>query len=78
MHIVEIRLAQADLRDKMNAMRMWLDERGFEPSTIASHVNGSVMLLSVSFRSAEEAKAFAAQFAGRVNSLPSARLDQIS
>lgn len=78
MHTVEIRLAQADLRDKMNAMRMWLDERRFEPSTFASHVNGSVMCLSVSFRSAEEAKAFAAQFSGRVNRLPSAGLDQIS
>ena len=78
MHTVEIRLAQADLRDKMNAMRMWLDERRFEPSTFASHVNGSVMCLSVSFRSVEEARAFAAQFSGRVNSLPSAGLDQIS
>ena len=78
MHTVEIRLPQADLRDKMNAMRMWLDERRFEPSTFASHVNGSVMCLSVSFRSVEEARAFAAQFSGRVNSLPSAGLDQIS
>ncbi len=68
MHTVEIRLDQADLRDKMNAMRMWLDERRFEPTTFASHANGSTMCLSVSFRSAEEAKAFAIQFAGRVNS----------
>ena len=78
MHTVEIRLAQADLRDKMNAMRMWLDERRFEPSTFASQVSGSVMCLSVTFRSAEEAKAFAVQFSGRINSLPSAELDQIS
>jgi hypothetical protein len=78
MHTVEIRLAQADLRDKMNAMRMWLDERRFEPSTFASQVNGTMICVSVSFRSAEEAKAFAAQFSGRVNSLPSAGLAQIS
>ena len=78
MHTVEIRLAQADLRDKMNAMRMWLDEQRFEPSTFASQANGGVMCLSVSFRSAEEARAFAAQFSGRVSSLPAAVLDQIS
>ena len=78
MHTVEIRLAQADLRDKMNAMRTWLDERRFEPSTFASHANGSMMSLLVSFRAAEEARAFAAQFAGRVSSLPSAALDTIS
>jgi hypothetical protein len=78
MHTVEIRLAQADLRDKMNAMRMWLDERRFEPSTFASHANGSMMCLSVTFRSADEAKEFAAQFSGRVSSLPSVPLDQIS
>jgi hypothetical protein len=78
MHTVEIRLSQVDLRDKMNAMRTWLDERRFEPSTFASHANGGVMCLSVSFRSADEAKAFAAQFAGRVNSLPSTALNHIS
>ena len=78
MHTVEIRLTQADLRDKMNAMRMWLDEQRFEPSTFASRANGSIMCISVSFRSANEARAFAAQFFGRVSSLPSAALDQIS
>jgi hypothetical protein len=78
MHTVVIRLAQADLRDKMNAMRMWLDERRFEPSTFASQVNGTMISVSVSFRLAEEARAFAAQFSGQVNSLPSAGLAQIS
>jgi hypothetical protein len=78
MHTVVIRLPQADLRDKMNAMRMWLDERRFEPSTFASQVNGTMISVSVSFRLAEEARAFAAQFSGRVNSLPSAGLAQIS
>ncbi len=57
---------------------MWLDERRFEPSTFASHKNGGAMCLSVTFRLAEEAKAFADHFAGRVTSLQAARLEEIS
>jgi len=64
MHTVEIHLNPSDLRQEMNNMREWLDERGFEPSVFASRQNGSTMLVSISFKIGEESQAFANRFAG--------------
>jgi hypothetical protein len=66
MHTVEIDLESADLRVQMNEMREWLDERHFEPILFNWDRSGGEMLLSVAFKLAEEAQAFANRFSGRL------------
>jgi len=64
MHTVEIELEGADLGVRMNEMREWLDERRFAPALFNWDRNGGGVLLSVAFKLAEEAQAFASRFAG--------------
>ena len=66
MHTVEILLNLTDLRDQMSAMREWLDERRYETSVFNYHQDIGGILLTVGFGLAEEAKAFANHFAGRL------------
>ena len=66
MHTVEIPLDRADLRDQMSAMRAWLDERRYETSVFNCNQDIDGILVTVVFNLAEEAKAFANRFAGRV------------
>ena len=64
MRTVEIRLQPEGLFALMGAMRMWLDERRFEPSSFTTHDCGAQVLVRIDFKVAGEAEAFARQFSG--------------
>jgi outer membrane lipoprotein-sorting protein len=64
---VEIRLASGELREQMSAMRMWLDERRWEPSVFSSHDDGRGVRVHIAFKNAREGEAFARRFGGRLN-----------
>jgi len=67
MYGVDVRVQQGELSRKMSEMRIWLDERRFEPSTFSCHDESCGVLVSVEFRIAQEAEAFAERFDGRTN-----------
>lgn len=68
MRTVEIRLQQpTDLSDGMAAMRVWLDERRFEPSGFRCHDSDTGVTMRVDFTVGSEAEAFAARFGGCVS-----------
>jgi hypothetical protein len=69
MQTVEIDLEAGGLFEHMAAMRMWLDERRWEPSTFSCHDNGTSVLLRIEFKIPQEGEAFARRFGGRVNDL---------
>jgi len=54
----------------MSAMRIWLDERRFEPSTFSCRDTVDGTLVCIEFKVPGEAKAFAEHFDGRANSRP--------
>jgi hypothetical protein len=65
MHVAEVRIAaDDDFGALLQDMRLWLDGRGFEPSTFTYHDLNSGMSIEVSFKFGEEAKAFARRFGG--------------
>jgi hypothetical protein len=70
MRTVEIRLQPQELSTTMAAMRMWLDERHYEPSSFTCHDCASGVLARVDFKIAEEADAFARYFGGAVDAAP--------
>jgi hypothetical protein len=70
MRTVEIYLESGELCEQMAAMRLWLDDRRWEPSTFSCHDNGSGVLLRIDFKVAHEGEAFARRFGGRVNDPP--------
>jgi hypothetical protein len=67
MRTVEMRLQPQELSGTMAAMRMWLDERRFEPSSFSCHDCGAGVLVRVDFKVAEEADAFARCFRSSVD-----------
>jgi hypothetical protein len=67
MRTVETRLRPQELSQTMAAMRMWLDERRFEPSSFTCHDCGAGVLIRVDFKIAEEADAFARCFGSSVD-----------
>jgi len=67
---VEIRFATGELREQMAAMRIWLDERRWEPSSFSSHDDGRRIRLQIAFKIAGEGEAFARRFGGRLNRPP--------
>jgi hypothetical protein len=67
MYLVDIRMQPGDLSQQMSAMRVWLDERRFEPSTFYCRDTDCGMLVSVEFKIPREAAAFAEHFDGRAN-----------
>jgi hypothetical protein len=67
MYLVDIRMEPGDLSRQMSAMRIWLDERRFEPSTFSCRDTDCGMLVSVEFKVPREAEAFAEHFDGRTN-----------
>jgi hypothetical protein len=67
MRTVEMRLRPQELSGTMAAMRMWLDERRFEPSNFICHACGASVLVRVDFKVAKEADAFARCFGGGVD-----------
>jgi hypothetical protein len=64
---VEIRLEAGELCEQMSAMRIWLDERRWEPSSFSSRDDGSGVRLHVAFKIASEGEAFARRFGGRLD-----------
>ena len=66
MRTVEITLAQGELSKQMAMMRIWLDERRFEPSGFNCREAGRGVVLHVDFKATDAAEAFAEHFAGRV------------
>jgi hypothetical protein len=70
MRTVEMRLEPQELSGTMAAMRMWLDERRFEPSSFTCHDCGAGVLVRVDFKVAEEADAFGRCFGGSVDRAP--------
>lgn len=67
MRTVEIQLRPSELPGAMAAMRIWLDERRFEPSVFSCHEGAGTesVLLRIDFRVTAEGDAFAERFNGR-------------
>jgi hypothetical protein len=78
MYLVDIRMQPGDLSRQMSAMRIWLDEHRFEPSTFSCRDADSGVLVSVEFRISHEAAAFAARFDGQANGRLGADLEKKS
>jgi hypothetical protein len=64
MRTITIRVRAVDFAERMTAMRIWLDQHQFEPSTFKYSEDGNDLLIDVSFREAVEAAAFSARFNG--------------
>jgi hypothetical protein len=67
MYAVDIHVEQGELSRKMSAMRIWLDEHRFEPSTFSCRDTNCGMLVCIEFKAPGEAEAFAERFDGRAN-----------
>jgi hypothetical protein len=67
MYLVDIRMQPGDLSRQMSAMRLWLDDHRFEPSTFSCRDTDCGMLVSVEFKISHEAAAFAERFDGQAN-----------
>jgi hypothetical protein len=78
MYGVDIHVEQGDLRRKMSAMRIWLDEHRFEPSTFSCRDTDYGMLVSIEFKVPREAEAFAERFDGQANGRLGAHLEEES
>jgi len=69
MHNVELRVSPRELTGKMAEMRVWLDERRFEPAIFSCGEGGKALRVSIAFKAAGEAEAFARRFGGRARAL---------
>ena len=78
MYLVDIRMQPGDLSRQMSAMRLWLDDHRFEPSTFSCRDTDSGMLISVEFKISREAAAFAERFDGQANGRLGADLEEES
>lgn len=67
MSAVELRVSPSDLPREMGAMRVWLDQHRFEPSSFSCRDVDDGMLVSLEFKIADQAHAFAERFGGRAN-----------
>ena len=76
MYLVDIRMQPGDLSRQMSAMRVWLDDHRFEPSTFSCRDTDRGMLVSVEFKISDEAAAFAARFDGQANGQLGADLEE--
>ena len=78
MNGIDIRVQQGDLSRQMSAMRIWLDEHRFEPSTFSCRDTDSGTLVCIEFKVPREAEAFAEHFDGRANGRLGTDLEQES
>ena len=78
MYLVDIPMQPGDLSRQMSAMRIWLDEHRFEPSTFHCRDSDCGMLVSVEFKISGEAAAFAERFDGQANGRLGADLNEKS
>jgi hypothetical protein len=67
MSTVEMHLAARDLSAAMAEMRIWLDQRRFEPAGFQCREADDGVVVRVDFSIATEAEAFAGRFRGRVD-----------
>ncbi len=67
MSAVELRLSATDLPREMGAMRVWLDQHRFEPSSFSCRDVDDGVLVSLEFKIAGQAHAFADRFGGRAD-----------
>jgi len=67
MYGVDINVQSGHLSRQMSAMRIWLDEHRFEPSTFSCRDTDRGVLVCVEFKVPREAEAFAEHFDGRAN-----------
>jgi hypothetical protein len=67
MSAVELCLNPSDLPREMGAMRVWLDQHRFEPSAFSCRDVDDGVLVSLEFRIANQAHAFAQRFGGRAD-----------
>jgi hypothetical protein len=64
---VELHLSASDLPREMGAMRVWLDQHRFEPSGFSCRDAEDGVLVSLEFKIAQQAHAFAERFGGRAD-----------
>ena len=64
MRTVTVRVPAIDLSREMVAMRGWLDHNRYEPTRFDCGKSGDEVVLSVDFRTAAAAEAFARRFDG--------------
>jgi hypothetical protein len=76
MYGVDIHVEQGDLSRQMSAMRIWLDEHRFEPSTFSCRDTDCGILVSIEFKVPREAEAFAEHFDGQANGRLEARFKE--
>jgi hypothetical protein len=60
----EVQISDDDFGRRLKDMRLWLDGRGFEPSSFTYFYLDPGMMVRVLFKIDDEAAAFAAAFAG--------------
>lgn len=72
MRTVEVTLPQSELSRQMATMRIWLDERRYEPSGFNCFERGRGVTLRIDFKAAGAAEAFAERFGGQVEDAISA------
>ena len=65
MYILDIHVQPGDLSRQMSAMRIWLDEHRFEPSTFFCRDTDDGTLVCIEFKVPREAEAFAERFDGQ-------------
>jgi hypothetical protein len=73
MRTVEMDLRAGELSAAMAEMRIWLDERRFEPSAFCCRRDGAGVLVRVDFKVTGEAEAFANRFSGRIDTVVAGR-----
>jgi hypothetical protein len=78
MHIVEVSVSRRELSERMAMMRVWLDERRFEPSTFNCRDVEDSVLIRIEFKVASEAAAFAERFGGHLGQPGGAERDILS
>ena len=75
MRAVEVRLPPRELSRRMGAMRIWLDEHRFEPSSFACRDSEYGVLVCLEFKIACQAEQFAERFGGQPDGPLAAQLE---
>ncbi len=70
MRTIEISLKPNELSATMADMRMWLDERRFEPSGFCCREDGVSVFVRIDFKVTAEAEAFADRFSRQIDDPP--------
>jgi hypothetical protein len=70
MSTVEMSLQASHLSAAMAEMRIWLDERRFEPASFSCREDSAGVVIRVDFAVTTEAEAFAGRFRGYIGSPP--------